>query len=62
VILQETAIHISPFMSNDHAANDAVHFRNILYTLMGVSLFLYVYLQCVVYCHYATKFFRYSMY
>jgi len=44
-------------MSNDHATNDTVHFRNILYTLMGVSLFIHVYLQSVVYCHHGTKLF-----
>jgi len=40
--LQETALHVSHFMNNGHAANDAVHFRNILYTLMGVSLCVFV--------------------
>ena len=51
-------------MSNDHAANDAVYFMNILYTLMGVSLCF-----CVSVCLFTKccvlplrhKGFRYSM-
>jgi hypothetical protein len=59
MILQATGLDASLFMSNIHIANDAVCFKNILYTFSDV--FLYVYLQSAVYCHYATKFFGYSM-